>query len=545
VIYAFRWRFDSDEWQHLHVAWAWSQGFLEYRDLFDNHAPLFHMLTAPLVAAFGETPVILFLMRLVMLPLTLATLAASAVISRGVSGLRAALWTPVVLAPVPVFFFRSIEYRADGLWAAFLTGAIAVMVAGTAGPARAFAAGLLLGLAIVTSLKSVLLIFALAVAVLLLPCAVGRSRRGAPTRRRLRLLPPLIGGTVLPPLALLLYFARRGAVQALIDDTIWRNILPGLGTWAAPWRRLLFLPETAVILGLAAWVARRQRPPRAARRVAFLVLTAGTFLTALQTLWPLYTTYDLLVFYPLLLSLVVGSMLASGDARATIGVERVRAQAWRFPAIAALLLGCVTLEIAAQDEDTSYERALLAEVLRLTDPSDLVLDQKGDAIFRRRPTPDIMERVTGDRLERGLLPEHIQEDVVATGTCVAAARIPLFPARTRRFLTENFLPIGHLLVAGRFLPVPGTEADHSGQFDIAVPARYVLVAESGDVQGMLDGEPYTGPRELTAGRHTFSLSFKGPRAAVVWAKAVLRGFSPFDESRSSPNRPPPIRPSSW
>ena len=35
----FRYRFDSDEPQHLHIAWAWTAGLLPYRDVFDNHAP--------------------------------------------------------------------------------------------------------------------------------------------------------------------------------------------------------------------------------------------------------------------------------------------------------------------------------------------------------------------------------------------------------------------------------------------------------------------------------------------------------------------------
>ncbi|MFP5248032.1 MAG: hypothetical protein ACLGH0_15160, partial [Thermoanaerobaculia bacterium] len=46
----FRYRFDSDEQQHLHVAWGWTAGLVQYRDLFDNHAPLFHILMAPLLA---------------------------------------------------------------------------------------------------------------------------------------------------------------------------------------------------------------------------------------------------------------------------------------------------------------------------------------------------------------------------------------------------------------------------------------------------------------------------------------------------------------
>jgi len=44
----FRYRFDSDEPQHMHVAWGWAHGFIQYRDVFDNHMPLFHLLTAPL-----------------------------------------------------------------------------------------------------------------------------------------------------------------------------------------------------------------------------------------------------------------------------------------------------------------------------------------------------------------------------------------------------------------------------------------------------------------------------------------------------------------
>ena len=38
----FHYRFDNDEPQHLHVVWAWTQGLVQYRDVFDNHMPLFH-----------------------------------------------------------------------------------------------------------------------------------------------------------------------------------------------------------------------------------------------------------------------------------------------------------------------------------------------------------------------------------------------------------------------------------------------------------------------------------------------------------------------
>src|ERR1043165_4382033 len=65
----FHYRIDSDESQHLHVVWGWAHGRLQYRDIFDNHTPLFHLLCLPLFLIFGEQPSLLFYMRLAMLPL--------------------------------------------------------------------------------------------------------------------------------------------------------------------------------------------------------------------------------------------------------------------------------------------------------------------------------------------------------------------------------------------------------------------------------------------------------------------------------------------
>src|ERR1051326_1859495 len=62
----FRYRFDSDEPQHMHVAWGWAHGLAQYRDVFDNHMPLFHLLSSPLFAATGDDPRLLFAARLSM-----------------------------------------------------------------------------------------------------------------------------------------------------------------------------------------------------------------------------------------------------------------------------------------------------------------------------------------------------------------------------------------------------------------------------------------------------------------------------------------------
>src|SRR5579871_6428223 len=66
-VYSHRW--NTDEPQHLHVVWAWTVGLLQYRDIFDNHTPLFHMLNAPLLRWLGERADIVIQMRRAMIPL--------------------------------------------------------------------------------------------------------------------------------------------------------------------------------------------------------------------------------------------------------------------------------------------------------------------------------------------------------------------------------------------------------------------------------------------------------------------------------------------
>src|SRR5690349_20090566 len=67
VVNILHYRFDSDEPQHLHVISAWTRGFVQYRDLFDNHMPLFQIALAPIVGLIGERATILYEMRFVLL----------------------------------------------------------------------------------------------------------------------------------------------------------------------------------------------------------------------------------------------------------------------------------------------------------------------------------------------------------------------------------------------------------------------------------------------------------------------------------------------
>src|SRR5262249_59652492 len=82
LVMVWRFRVNSDEPQHLHVVWAWTQGLLPYRDVFDNHMPLFHVLSVPALLAVGERATAVPWMRPFMLPLWGACLGLTALIAR-------------------------------------------------------------------------------------------------------------------------------------------------------------------------------------------------------------------------------------------------------------------------------------------------------------------------------------------------------------------------------------------------------------------------------------------------------------------------------
>jgi hypothetical protein len=60
-----------------------------------------------------------------------------------------------------------------------------------------------------------------------------------------------------------------------------------------------------------------------------------------------------------------------------------------------------------------------------------------------------------------------------------------------------------------------------------VPARYTLAAAAGVPAGQLDGTPFTGPRDLTIGKHTYVPEGDPGKVVLIWASALERGYSPF------------------
>src|SRR2546429_9861206 len=139
-------RFDSDEPQHLHVIWAWARGFVQYRDVFDNHMPLFHMMFAPIFGFIGDRATILYVMRFVLLPMYFVAAWCTYKIGTCLFSRRAGIWAVILAGLYTRYHFISLEFRTDNLWAPLWLLCITVLVTGPVTARHALVAGLLLGL---------------------------------------------------------------------------------------------------------------------------------------------------------------------------------------------------------------------------------------------------------------------------------------------------------------------------------------------------------------------------------------------------------------
>ena len=127
IAFLFTHRIDSDEPQHLHVAWAWSRGLVQYRDVFDNHFPLLHVLFAPLMRVMPESSAVFLLARFAMLPIAIACSYFVYRIALPRIGEYKATVAAIVFSVMPPWLPKSVEFRNDTLWIFFWLAMLALL----------------------------------------------------------------------------------------------------------------------------------------------------------------------------------------------------------------------------------------------------------------------------------------------------------------------------------------------------------------------------------------------------------------------------------
>jgi hypothetical protein len=126
--------------------------------------------------------------------------------------------------------------------------------------------------------------------------------------------------------------------------------------------------------------------------------------------------------------------------------------AYLAPAIAVVEIFAILAKAPIQKNNTSQEIAMVADVLRLTKPTDYVMDAMGETIYRRRPYYYALEAFTRVRIEQGSIKDDIIEKLIETKTPL------VLPAgltrKSRAYVEENYVDIGH----GLFLSKQNSQA---------------------------------------------------------------------------------------
>lgn len=503
----FHYRFDSDEPQHLHVAWGWTAGLLQYRDLFDNHAPLFHMASAPLLRLLGERSDILLFMRAPMVILWLIINFAAFTLARRLYDTRVAVWATLLLNVFPTFFLKSLEYRTDNLWNACWMLALLILFDASSRSGRLhslqlFLGGLLLGCALSVSLKTSLLLLSFGAAGALTWAARVRGRERPAVKATD--IAVVIAGLVIVPALIVAYFVARGAWSDFAYCVFHFNGMVALtrsplSVWIP---RLIYVP-LIIILVRVAW---RYRGTTTTWRFLFAVAT-GIFTLTLGGFWILISPRDLLPFLPFMAIFSVAALMRRKQFVMIMCVLSI------------VCLFGVGYYAAWLSNRTREFITMEDQLLRLTRPDDLVMDYKGELIYRRRPYYFILEFITRNAIAHGLVADTVPEDLVRTRCHVAQADGTQWPDRARIFMHTYFIDLGRLRASGQWLRP-------NGSFTIGVPGDYVILTKRGEAGGLLDGTPYRGPRQLAAGPHLFTAAHP-EGMACLWAPAYARGFSPF------------------
>ena len=166
--------YDPDEFEHIHAGTMVAQGLVPYRDFFEHHGPLTYWLSAGIVSLFGPTIELLTVHRVASLFFAVLTATGTWLIAKQVYGSRTGTWALLGMLTFPVFVEKSVEWRPDASATALVVWATLLVITpslGTTSTRRAFLnsfmAGCLMAMALLTTQKTLFLVFGLFIAAIL------------------------------------------------------------------------------------------------------------------------------------------------------------------------------------------------------------------------------------------------------------------------------------------------------------------------------------------------------------------------------------------
>jgi hypothetical protein len=497
----FRHVMDYDEFQFLHGGWRVAQGELPYRDFWDDHGPLPHLLCSLFYRAGGRgDAAALFLHRGGVYLLLLATAALLYALARRLrpgDGLFAGL-ALALFAASPILAHKGIEVRSDNLLQPLWVLALLLFVrAGERGSPRAFlASGAVLGAGFLITPKTLLLGVASGGMFLVWMAA---SRRIA-----LREVAGFGLGAALPAALLALWQWQAGALAAFAHsyfvDSVSAVRLPRAQALQsirleAPLWALLGAAASAVVLLRA---AQRRLP----------VFVACLFVAGAALVFQYVYVLPIRFLHSLIPAVVPLALVTAWAAREVLIGDAPSRSAWpgtlRRAVLVCAVLGVALFEASAR----RYDGRLLGQQLEAAGriaaivPSGAVLFDGGSLpVPYPRPLPDaslvirVQQRIFAGRYPVELAAELDRRDAAWWRVDGRVRRLdPLLKA----FREQHYRPLaGELWAAGRLIaPGPGGAAD----FEVRIAGAYWW-AGAGPDSLRIDGRPAANPVLLGDGRH--------------------------------------------
>jgi hypothetical protein len=227
----FGYCYDSDETQHLHVVWGWTRDLVQYRDLFDNHMPLFHLAFAPVMGLVGAHSMTVTWMRVAQFPIFRYQIYFDWALFLIEGG-----FCMMILPPAGATLLTERVCRQSlGVWLVSLIE----LLQGRLSSRRALRAGLIFGFAIGVSLKSSLLLANLLVAALL-TLSFSAWKCPGEWRRVCRFAAAFGFGALLVPGTIAVAFAAAGDWSRFYYCVL-HNLLPHFhAQHRQPWWNLVF-----------------------------------------------------------------------------------------------------------------------------------------------------------------------------------------------------------------------------------------------------------------------------------------------------------------
>ncbi|MGC1479423.1 MAG: glycosyltransferase family 39 protein [Chthoniobacterales bacterium] len=471
ALYLFTHAVDSDEPQNLHVVYQWAKGQLPYRDTFDNHTPLLHALFLPFAGLVGENANVVLLARLFLVPISFGSVWLFYVLCRRLFDRPVALWSVAITLALADWSLKSIEFRPDILWMFCWFAALCVIVRPERRPTTTafFLAGLLLGAAGASSVKTAFLLPALGLGWAVTWAFSTSFREAYPWPTIVRCSLASILGLAIVPGAIAAFFASQGAFDDMLTCIYAVNKDPFLTERS--WIAFVLFP---VAFAVTFYLVRPGGLRPGYRGAVFLSAAAFTLAIIGFAPFEALAKQTLLPAYPLLIATACQIALTFrpwSDREVNVGGGIV-ASALTL----AMLVGSPPLA-----DGTAPQREMLAAVLDHTQPTDHVLDRKGETVFRPRPVYLAYVRSTTREMNAGGLEAPDPSRLRETATAYAIEHTSSYTEDMKDHVRENYLSTTgeQLRVAGAILKPSFEDGRWIDRLPIEIPGDYLIIEPDG------------------------------------------------------------------